>query len=254
MNENKTELFSVIALVQWFVILTSKCWFVLDCCVFASSVADDSVIETSSEVVRSWTFQYRITSTYLSCSVLHFSTDIYRDGRKIKNYTSVIISRETDHERQRLLIYTTSIFTLTFIFGTTQIVPSVHRLQMKNRGTKCTFILVVGRPTVAQSSSHTEFLSSIRFSPLRLLRRRKWTKNFLAFSSGHELKLSLSTTKANYSDQNHRIKNSSLARLFRSHRNSHYTRQLAVNFRDDRNLSMHHRELMRFKNSFSLLS
>ena len=71
--------------------------------------------------------------------------------------------------------------------------------QLKNRGTKCAFILVVVRPTVVQSSFHTEFLSSIRFSPLRLLRRRKRTRNFLAFSSGHEeeLKLSLSTTKAN---------------------------------------------------------
>ena len=69
--------------------------------------------------------------------------------------------------------------------------------QMKNRGTKCTFILVVVRPTVAQSSFHTEFLSSIRFSPLQLLRRRKRTGNFRAFLSGHEeeLKLSLSTTK-----------------------------------------------------------
>ena len=65
---------------------------------------------------------------------------------------------------------------------------------------------------------HREFLSPIRFSTLRLLRRRKQTWNFLAFSSGHEeeLKLSLSTTKANYSNGNHRIKNSSLARLFRS--------------------------------------
>ena len=55
------------------------------------------------------------------------------------------------------------------------------------------------RPTVVQSSFHTEFLSSIRFSLLRLLRRRKRTRNFLAFSSGHEeeLKLNLSTTKAN---------------------------------------------------------
>ena len=70
---------------------------------------------------------------------------------------------------------------------------------MKNRGTKCTFILVVVRPTVVQNSFHTEFLSSIRFSPLRLLRRRKRTRNFLTFSSGHkeELKLSLPTTKAN---------------------------------------------------------
>ena len=56
--------------------------------------------------------------------------------------------------------------------------------------------------------------SSIRLSPLRLLRRRKRTRNFLAFSSRHEeeLKLSLSTTKANYSDKNYRIKNSSLTR------------------------------------------
>ena len=67
--------------------------------------------------------------------------------------------------------------------------------QLKNRGTKCAFILV----TVVQSSFHTEFLSSIRFSPLRLLQRRKRTRNFFAFSSGHEeeLKLSLWTTKAN---------------------------------------------------------
>ena len=51
--------------------------------------------------------------------------------------------------------------------------------QMKNRGTKCAFILVVVRSTVAQSPFHTEFLSSIRLSPLRLLRRRKQTRNFL---------------------------------------------------------------------------
>ena len=44
------------------------------------------------------------------------------------------------------------------------------------------------------------------------------TRNFLALSSGSEaeLKLSLSTTKANYGDKNHRIKKSSLERLFRS--------------------------------------
>ena len=58
--------------------------------------------------------------------------------------------------------------------------------QMKNRGIECAFILVVVRPTVVQGSFHTEFLSSIRFSPLRalcLLRRRKRTRNFLASSS-----------------------------------------------------------------------
>ena len=43
-------------------------------------------------------------------------------------------------------------------------------------GTKCAFILVVVRPTVMQSSVHTEFFSFVRFSPLRLLQRRKWTK------------------------------------------------------------------------------
>ena len=53
--------------------------------------------------------------------------------------------------------------------------------QLKNRGTKCAFILVVVRPTVLQSSFHTEFLNSIRLSPLRLLRRWKWTENFLRF-------------------------------------------------------------------------
>ena len=69
--------------------------------------------------------------------------------------------------------------------------------QMKNRETKCAFIMVVVRPTVVQSSFYTEFLSSIRFSPLRSLRRQKQTRNFLAFSSGHEeLKLSLSKAKA----------------------------------------------------------
>ena len=57
---------------------------------------------------------------------------------------------------------------------------------MKNQGTKCTFILVVVRPTVVQSSFHTEFLSSIRFSLLRILQRRKRTRNFLAFSSGQD--------------------------------------------------------------------
>ena len=50
--------------------------------------------------------------------------------------------------------------------------------QLKNRGTKCAFILVVVRPTVLQSSFLTEFLSSIRFSPLRLLQRRKRTRKF----------------------------------------------------------------------------
>ena len=45
--------------------------------------------------------------------------------------------------------------------------------QMKNQGTKCAFVLVALWPTVVQSSFHTEFLSSIGLSPLRLLRRRK---------------------------------------------------------------------------------
>ena len=99
-------------------------------------------------------------------------------------------------------------------------VLSVRCLQTseKNRGTKYAFILIVVRPTVAQSSFHTEFLSSIRFSPLRLLRKRNQTGNFPVFSSRHEeelkLHVSLSTTKGNYSDKNHWIKNSSLARLF----------------------------------------
>ena len=71
--------------------------------------------------------------------------------------------------------------------------------QLKNRGIKFAFILVVVRPTVVQNSFHIEFLSSIKFSPLRLLRRWKRTRNFLTFSSGRkeELKLSLPTTKAN---------------------------------------------------------
>ena len=65
-------------------------------------------------------------------------------------------------------------------------VLSVHCPQMKtDRGTKCAFILIVVRPTVAQRLFHTEFLSFIRFSPLRLLWRRKRTRNFLAFLSGH---------------------------------------------------------------------
>ena len=53
--------------------------------------------------------------------------------------------------------------------------------QLKNRGTKGAFILIVVRPTVVQSSFHTEFLSSIIFSllrPLRLLQRRKRTRIF----------------------------------------------------------------------------
>ena len=85
--------------------------------------------------------------------------------------------------------------------------------QLKNRGTKCAFILVVVRPRVVQRSFHTEFLNSIRFSPLRLFQRRKQTRNSFAFSPGHEyeLKLSLSTTKANFSDKNYQIKNSSPA-------------------------------------------
>ena len=77
---------------------------------------------------------------------------------------------------------------------------SVHCLQTNEKPReKYAFILVVVRPTVVQSSFHTEFLSSIRFSPLQLRWRRQWTINFLAFSSGHEeeLKLSLPTTKAN---------------------------------------------------------
>ena len=99
-------------------------------------------------------------------------------------------------------------------------VLSVRCLQTneKNRGTKCAFILIVVRPTVVRSSFDTEFLSFIRFSPLRLLWRRNQTGNFPVFSSRHEeelkLHVSLSTTKANYSDKNHWIKNSSLARLF----------------------------------------
>ena len=131
--------------------------------------------------------------------------------------------------------------------------------QMKNRGTKCSFILVMVQPTVAQSSFHTEFLSSIRFSPLRLLWRRKRTRNSRAFSSGHEeeLKLRLLKPKANYSNttgsRTVRL-NVSFVQL-KWHCNSHYTWQLTGNFnRDDMNLSMHRRELMRFRNSFSLLS
>ena len=57
--------------------------------------------------------------------------------------------------------------------------------QMKNRGTNCAFILVAVRSAIAQSSFHTEFLISIRFSLLLFLRRRKRTRNFLAFSPGH---------------------------------------------------------------------
>ena len=98
-------------------------------------------------------------------------------------------------------------------------VLSVHCLQTnEHRGTKCAFILVEVRPTVMQSLFHTEFLSSIRFSPLWLLQRWKRTRNFIASGHEEELKLGLSTTKANYmymySDKNHRIKNSSLACLF----------------------------------------
>ena len=95
---------------------------------------------------------------------------------------------------------------------------SLPAKQMKNRGTNCAFILVVVRPIVVQSSFHTKLCSSTKFSPLRILRRRIITKHFLAFSFGHEeeLKLSLSTTKANYSKKNHRIKNSSLESLFLS--------------------------------------
>ena len=79
---------------------------------------------------------------------------------------------------------------------------SVHRLQTDEKPRDKMHIhlgMVVVQPTVVQNSFHTEFLSSIRFSPLRLLRRRKRTRNFLTFSSGHkeELKLSLPTTKAN---------------------------------------------------------
>ena len=118
---------------------------------------------------------------------------------------------------------------------------------MKNRGTKCTFILVVVRPTVVQNSFHTEFLSSIRFSPLRLLWRRKRTRNFLTFSSElkEELKLSLPTTKANWwwkPPINRTVRGVILGLRVRvscvhvsfvqlkSHGNSHYRWQLAGNF------------------------
>ena len=55
----------------------------------------------------------------------------------------------------------------------------------------------------------------VGFSPLLLLRKRKRERNFPAFSSGDEegLKLTLSTTKANYSAKIHRIENNSLVRL-----------------------------------------
>ena len=59
--------------------------------------------------------------------------------------------------------------------------------QTKTRGTKWAFILGGVRSTVAQSSFHTEFLSSIRFSPLRFLRRRKRTNTFLAWRTKAKL-------------------------------------------------------------------
>ena len=74
---------------------------------------------------------------------------------------------------------------------------SVHCPQTNEKPRDKMRILVVVRPTIVQSSFHTEFLSFISSPPLRLLRRRKRTRNLLAFSSEHkeELKLSLSTTK-----------------------------------------------------------
>ena len=64
------------------------------------------------------------------------------------------------------------------------------------------------------------------FHLLGFFEEEKRTINFLAFLSRHEeeLKLSWSTTKANYSDKNHRIKNSSLERLFRSTEITHCNR------------------------------
>ena len=133
--------------------------------------------------------------------------------------------------------------------------------QLKNRETKCALILVVVRPTVVQSSFHTEFLSSIRFSPLWLLQRQKRTRNFFAFLSGHEeeLKLSLPTTKVaiKTTDQE---QFASVACTFLSFNWNHTAIHTTCdNWRwiligDDRNLSVHRQVLMRFKNSFSLLS
>ena len=90
-----------------------------------------------------------------------------------------------------------------------------NKWKTEGQNAHSSWLYKVVQPTVAQTSFHAEFLSSIRFSPLRLLRRWKRNRNFLAFSLGHEdelkLHVSLSTTKANYSDKNHWIKNSSLA-------------------------------------------
>ena len=138
-------------------------------------------------------------------------------------------------------------------------VLSVHCLQMKNWGTKCTFILVVVQPTVAQSSFHTEILSSIRFSTLLFLQRRKRTKNFLAFSLFiWILRRTACQQQQLTSYKNHQIKNSSRACLSF---NWNITLQFTLHvtggvflFRDDRNLSMHHWKLVRFINSFSLPS
>ena len=50
--------------------------------------------------------------------------------------------------------------------------------QMKNRGTKCAFILVVVRPTIVQSSFHTEFLSPIRLFSSSASTKTKTDKEF----------------------------------------------------------------------------
>ena len=164
------------------------------------------------------------TSTILaqnSVAVLSFEGQNTKSFEKVCMLTTAISFTQKILSAELVLCSTLQLFDLQIFFitmpqeaingkswGGTCMRPSKRTLwvftackQLKNRGTKCAFILVVVRPTVVQSSFHTEFLSSIRFSLLRLLvqRRKRTRRNFLVFSSGHEeeLKLSLSTTKAN---------------------------------------------------------
>ena len=131
--------------------------------------------------------------------------------------------------------------------------------QMKNRGTKCTFILTHGRAKLVPHwipQFHHIFTS---LASLKMKTDKRFSCVFVQIWRRAKAKL-INNKLANYSDKKHRIKNSSRERLFHSpeiaraaiHTTLDNWRWILI--RDDRNLSLHCRGLMRFKNGFSLLS
>ena len=131
--------------------------------------------------------------------------------------------------------------------------------QMKNRGTKCTFILTHGHAKLVPHwipQFHHIFTS---LASLKMKTDKRFSCVFVQIWRRAKAKL-INNKLANYSDKKHRIKNSSRERLFHSpeiaraaiHTTLDNWRWILI--RDDRNLSLHCRGLMRFKNGFSLLS